>query len=353
MPLSKTSASTRAVVGVDIEPGSITAVQVRPGAPLCIERAVTVPLAPTVVRDGEVNDVEGLAQALRELWQEHRLPKRVRLGVANQRIVVRTIDLPPLGDTTELDAIIRFQAQDHIPMPLEQAVLEHQSLGIVETPDGPRARVVLVAARRSMIEGFLTAARSAGLRPAGIDLSAFAMIRAIDEPAPEGTAVLYLAVGGMTNLAVANGRECLFTRVVPGGTERMTQELAERRGLTHEHARGWLMHVGAQSDVARLDGDPEIIAEARTVLTDGIRRVSDEIRSSLDFYRTQVAALPVERAVLIGSAAEIPGLAEELGTQIGLGVVVASVASAASDAGDGPSGGRLAVAAGLAIEEAR
>ena len=71
-------------------------------------------------------------------------------------------------------------------MPLEQAVLEHHSLGIVDTPDGPRTRVVLVAARRDMIDGLLAAIRSAGLRPEGIDLSAFAMIRALYRPGRAG-----------------------------------------------------------------------------------------------------------------------------------------------------------------------
>ena len=98
---------------------------------------------------------------LRELFTEHKLGRRVRLGVANQRIVMRTLDLPPLKDGKEIASAVRFQAQEHIPMPLDQAVLEHQSLGVVETPEGPRTRVVLVAARRDMIERLLEATRSA------------------------------------------------------------------------------------------------------------------------------------------------------------------------------------------------
>ena len=82
----------------------------------------------------------GNADTLRELFAQHKLSKRVRLGVANQRIVIRAIDLPPLTDAKEITSAIRFQAEDHIPMPLEQAVLEHQVLGPVETPDGARTR---------------------------------------------------------------------------------------------------------------------------------------------------------------------------------------------------------------------
>ena len=126
-----------------------------------------------------------LADVLRKMFAEHKLAKRVRIGVANQRIVMRTVDLPPLIDAKDLASAVRFQAQEHIPMPLDQAVLEHHSLGLVETADGPRTRVVLVAARRDMIDRLLEAARRAGLRPHGIDLSAFAMIRALHRPGRE------------------------------------------------------------------------------------------------------------------------------------------------------------------------
>src|SRR5438309_2243514 len=196
-------AKGKTVVGLDIEPGYVAAVETRPGQ-VTVERAASAQLPAGIVRDGEVVDVDTLASSLRHLFAAHKLGKRVRLGVANQRIVMRTLDLPPLKGAKEISSAIRFQAPDHIPMPLEQAVLEHHSLGIVETPEGPRTRVVVVAARRDMIERLLEAVRRAGLRPHGIDLSAFAMIRALHRPGREG-ATLYISVGGMTNIAVAVG----------------------------------------------------------------------------------------------------------------------------------------------------
>src|ERR1700733_1028058 len=190
-------AKSKSVVGLDIEPGYVAAVETRPGH-VTVERAASAPLAAGIVRDGEVVDVETLAASLRELFNQHKLSRRVRLGVANQRIVMRTLDLPPLKGAKEISSAIRFQASDHIPMPLEQAVLEHHSLGVIETPDGPRTRVVVVAARRDMIERLLEATRKAGLRPTGVDLSAFAMIRALYRPELTG-ATLYTSVGGPPN----------------------------------------------------------------------------------------------------------------------------------------------------------
>jgi type IV pilus assembly protein PilM len=339
----------KSLIGLDIEPGYVAAVETSPGG-VAVERAASAELAPGVVREGEVADVEALAEVLRTLFADHKLGRRVRLGVANQKIVMRTIDLPPLRDAKEISSAVRFQAQEHIPMPLEQAVLEHQSLGIVETPDGPRTRVVLVAARRDMIDRLLAATRQAGLRPEGIDLSAFAMIRALYRPDRTG-ATLYVSVGGMTNLAVAVGTTCVFTRVVAHGTESMAAELAERRGLTLEHARGWLTHVGVLRPIDDIDGESEIVVEARTVITEGLRRIADEVRNSLDFHRVQPGTAEVQHAILTGPAVSIPGFSDRLGEEIQLPLESGVVSEARPGALGGVDAGSLAVAAGLTIEE--
>ena len=338
------------VVGLDIEPGYVAAVQ--SGARgVAVERAATVALAPGVVRDGEVVDVDTLAEALKGMFAEHKLAKRVRIGVANPRIVMRTLDLPPLDNAKDITSAVRFQAQEHIPMPLDQAVLEHHALGIVETPDGPRTRVVLVAARRDMIDRVLEAVRRAGLRPHGIDLSAFAMIRALHS-SERTEPRLYMNVGGVSNLAVAVGTVCLFTRVTTNGTESMAIDLAERRGLTLAHAHGWLKYVGLVTPLDDLDGDPEILVEARGVLTDGVRRIADDVRNSIDYHVMQEGAGTVEHAVLTGPAVAIPGFDEMLSEQIGLPVEVGHIDEAKAGAFDGVDAGRFAVAAGLTIEEA-
>ena len=96
-------------VGLDIEPGYVAAVQGTPGR-VAVTSAACAALPAGAVRDGEVVDVEAVANSLRELFAQHKLPKRVRLGVANQRIVMRMIDLPPIKgaglSATELDARI-------------------------------------------------------------------------------------------------------------------------------------------------------------------------------------------------------------------------------------------------------
>jgi type IV pilus assembly protein PilM len=340
--------SRRPIVGLEIEPSAVHAASVEVNGRIVVKHAAMAPLEAGVVRDGEVTDVDALAEVLRNLFHDHRdLDKRVRIGLANQKIVVRVMELPPISDPKELDAAVRFRAQDEVAMPLDSAVLDYQALDVLDTPDGPRQRVIIVAARRDMVERVLSAVRAAGLRPEGIDLSAFAMVRALRSPGPAGEQVLYLSIGGLTNLAVAEGSACLFTRVLGGGLDSLGVELAERCGLTLEHARGWLAHVGLERELSELEGDEAIIADARTVLTEGVRRIAADVRGSLDFHHSQGGEAGVARAVLTGPAAAITGFAAVLAAELGMPVTPGAVAGAPA----GLEAERLTVAAGLAIEE--
>ena len=232
------------VVGLDIQPGLVAAVQARVNGAILAERAVAAALPADAMREGDVIDPAAVTEALRELFAGSRLGKRVRVGVANQRTVMRTLELPPVSDPKELAAAVQFQAQDQIPMPLASAVMDFHALGVVDTPAGPRQKVVVVAAQRDMIERLLAVVRGAGLTPVGVDLSAFAMIRALHGSTPDQTGrVLYLNVDGLTNVAIAEGTVCRFTRVVGGGFEEMAVQLAERRGIPLVDARALLASV--------------------------------------------------------------------------------------------------------------
>jgi type IV pilus assembly protein PilM len=243
--------SSADVVGLDVQPGFVAAVKARVNGSILAERAAALPLEPDTVREGEVVDVEALGEALRELFSDGNLGKRVRVGIANQRTVMRTLELPPVTDRKELTAVVKFQAQDQVPMPLSNAVLDFHPLGIHDTPTGPRQRVVLVAAQRDMVERLLAAVSSAGLTAEGVDLSAFALIRSLHDRA-EGpdSRVLYLNIDGLTNLAIAEGTECRFTRVIGAGVEGMAVDLAARRAIPLADARTLLASVDLNAPVA-------------------------------------------------------------------------------------------------------
>jgi type IV pilus assembly protein PilM len=378
------------VVGLDIQPGLVAAVQARVNGSILAERAGAVSLPAETVRDGEVADASSLTAALRELFSTTGLGKRVRIGIANQRTVLRTLELPPLTDRKELASAVTFLAQDQVPMPLNNAVLDFHPLGVIDTPDGPRQRVVLVAAQRDMIERLLEAVREAGLRPEGIDLSAFALIRSLYEPDPDGPGrVLYLNVDGLTNLAIAEGQVCRFTRVVGSGLEGLAAEVAARRGIAIAEARDLLgavdltvpaedpalpqhgdldadanpedEHLAGEDgfseehpdDASGMYGEPLQAADpdVRIILERGIHDIAGEVRNSVDFHRSQDGGGEVARIVLSGAALDVPGFAETLQGHLHLEVRSHAVGLADESLTGQISTHRLAVAAGLATTE--
>ena len=341
--------SANTVVGLDLDPGHIAAAEVHVNGGVTVRRGAVAPLRPGVLREGEIADPAALSEALRGLFEEHDLPRRVRLGIANQRIVVRSLDLPVIEDAKGLAAAVRQTAPDHIPMPMDEAVVDFQSLGVVATPGGPRSRVVIVAVRRDVIDRLVSATGEAGLELDGIDLAAFGMVRALAPVAPEH-AILYVNVAGLTNVAVADASGCLFTRAASGGLDAAVHSLAERRGLTSEHARQWMQHVGLLTALEEVEGDPELVAATRTALEEGVHQLADTVRNSLNFYRTQEGAENVERALLTGPAVAIPGFAERVADQLKLPVQAAVVGAEAGEESELDLG-RLTVAAGLAVED--
>ena len=379
----------RGIVGLDVEAGSVAATEVASNGDAGVAKFGIVPLGAGVFSEGEVSDPEALGDVLKELFAGHKLSKTVRVGLANQRVAVRTLRLPMIEDHGELDTALRVQAQDHIPMPLEQAVLDWQVVGHATGENGERqVDVVAVAARRDMLNGLMQALGRAGLRPVGIDLSAFGMIRALaretypplepadyidapgygppsyedriagqaqahgaaDESPQEGVqAKLYCSLGDVTNLAVARGATCLFTRVSPFGVEGIAQKLAERRQLSLEHARQWLVHVGMEQPLEGVEGDAETISASRDALAEGASRLVDELRLSLEFYAAQEGAVPIDGVVACGPGTTIPGLTERLQRELGQRFEVGQPRALAHL--DKAEAARLTLSFGLALGE--
>lgn len=304
MAFSLRKNSNAGTIGLDIDGRYLAAAQVDSGRVL---RAASVELPEGLVRDGEVSDASALADTIKSFVSDAELPRNVRIGVTNQQIVVRVIDLPRIEDPKQRDAAVRFQAAEAIAMPLDEAVLDHQVAGYGEGHDGsPRMQVVVVAARRKMIDAVVEAVKSAGLKPEGIDLDAFALVRALvtkGADAADDTARVYCHLGGVTNLAIAVGPACFFTRPLS----------------------------------AIWDED------------DAGARLADEVRLSIDYYMTQAQAKPVGEVVVSGPGSGNEQLVHDLGLHLGLPVAVAAPLGGldASAVSDDPR--RYTVAAGLSL----
>src|SRR5204862_4364813 len=135
----------RRLVGLKIGASQLAAARVSNNGVAELLQVARDPLEPGIVVGGELRDPDALAAALKEFFAKHKLPKKgVRLGIANNRIGVRTFDVAGIDDQKQLDNAIRFRAQEALPIPIDEAVLDYQVLGETTNEDGQRSRRVLL-----------------------------------------------------------------------------------------------------------------------------------------------------------------------------------------------------------------
>lgn len=314
-------------VGLDIGTDHVRAAQVRPsGAGFTLVSYGSVPMPYGAVVEGEVVDPPAVSTAIRELWKRAGIrSKDVSIGVSNQKVVVRLVDLPFM-DEAELAGAIQYQAQDYIPIPIEGAILSHEKIGEYVTPsDEHMMEVLLVAAQRDMISNAVAAVEGAGLRLSQVDLTAFALARALLSPdadiLPEddvGSATgLIQFTSGLTNIAIVERGVPRFTRVSALGANQFTQAVANVLNITFDEAEAIKLRVGLLSGDAsetQVEGlDPETVRLAREALDREASRFIAEVRRSLDYYLTQTTQVQtIKRILLSGSGAKMEDLASYL-----------------------------------------
>jgi len=358
-------------VGLDIDRGSIKAVQISgAGGGYSLQHVGYHRLPPGTILDGEVADHDLLAAEIREFWDSHSFNgKAVTLGVSNQKVVVRLLDFPHMAQA-DLQGAISFEAQDHIPMPLDEAVLDYVVLG----PREERSdldRVLVVAAQREMISRYTSAVRTGGLRPAGVDVKALSLTRStLPDPffGDEG-AVLLLDVGAeITNLVVADRGNPVLTRFVPIGLVDFVAAVVELADLPEDEAERLALdphiRLGSEQDETQEteaeEGsfDPALVYDVRRGLEGATQTLADEVQRSIEHHSSQEAAREVSRVLLSGEAALISNLDGYLGELLDVptsrGNPVEKLSANRSNISDDQLRAMepvLAVAFGLAMEE--
>ncbi|MHB1242002.1 MAG: type IV pilus assembly protein PilM [Gaiellaceae bacterium] len=360
---SRGGGNAKKIVGLKIGGSQIAAARIVNGDAPELLQAVREPLEHGIVVGGELRDPEALAVALKDFFARHKLPKRgIRLGIANNRIGVRTFEVTGIADPKQLANAIRFRAQEVLPIPLEEAVLDYQVLSEGTGEDGqPFCRVLLVVAYRELVDRYVYACRKAGLQIVGIDLEAFALLRAIAEPhtpvpGAERGALVAVSVGHeRSTFAVSDGRVCEFTRVLEWGGWALNVSIARALDMSPSEVEGLkraLSFAGAQHVP---DGfTAEQLATAQEAARKQLQTFARELVSSLQFYQNQPASLSIGEIVLTGGTAHLPGLGAELERLIGVPVRIADPLArvkVSKRIAEREQVGSLAVAIGLGIED--
>lgn len=348
----------RTRIGVDVGSTAVRVAEVAAGEIPVIVRAAQVPLPPGVVEAGEVRQPEVVGEALRELWSKAGVKsKQVHLGVGNQRVVVRELALPWLPEK-ELRDTLGFQVQEFIPMASDEAVLDFDPLGEMDQGGRRMVRILLVAAHKPMVNALVEAALAAKLDPQGIDLTPFAVIRAVgagddglDLDSSGDEAIVDIGAQ-VTSICVHDRGVSRFVRMLPSGGRDITLALASGLGVDDEMAerlkRGErfggiadaVPAVGSPADGAPAvqlpppadalpvdtlptdtlpaeapRGVPGVLADPAVVRDLALTRAGsfvDEVRSSLEFYTAQMPNAQIGRVLVVGGGSRLDGLLELL-----------------------------------------
>jgi type IV pilus assembly protein PilM len=333
----------RTLVGLDIGSTGVRAAELVPGRRRSsLRRFASVPLSPDIVRAGVVLDVEALTSALRELWSIGKFgSKDVRLGVANSAVMVRqmVLDWMPPADFRQA---LRYQVQDALPMPVDDANLDYhliEELQLTEDGKDPQrmVRVVLVAAAREVVDPFVQAVRSAGLRTTGVDLMPFALVRARTPGGLDLTAETEAIVdigADVVTVVVHTGGAPRYVRIIPGmGGGSVTQAVQEAFGWSWDDAERTKLFVGLPGH-ATLDESQRLATTgpsegldhpAQKAIVEAAASLVGEIGTTLDFFRASGAeaatndqsAADVSRVVLSGAGAQLGGFRELLEDRLG------------------------------------
>jgi type IV pilus assembly protein PilM len=358
-PSKRSKAKKQEIVGLKIGASQLAAARVvNNGSTPRLMQLARTPLDPGIVVAGEVRDVTALASALDGFFTENKLPRKgIRLGIGTNRIGVRSLDVEGIDDVRQLANAVRFRAHEALAIPMDEAVLDYHVTGETVTESGGISRrVLLAAAYREPIDHYIEAFKAANLELVGIDVEAFALLRAVAptqaaDPDAAPAAVVAVALGhDRSTLAISDGTVCDFMRVLEWGGGKLDTAISLSLGLTLEEAVDIKNQLSFEPGAAE---EPRL-ARARSAVLGELETLARELVASLQFYQSEPGSLPISEILVTGGTSQLPGLPEELErlirARVRAGDPLAGVRSetGASERDDLAS---LAIAIGLGVEQ--
>ena len=306
------------LVGLKIGASQLAASRVANNGSARLLQLARGPLPHGIVVSGEVRDIPALAAALDEFFRTHKLPRKgVRLGVATNRIGVRSFELEAIDDEHQLENAIRFRAHEALSIPAADAVLDYHVVSeTVDEAGTTRRRVVLAAAYRDSIDRFAAAFKEAGIELVGVDLEAFALLRAVAPPAVgnEPAAAVALTIGhDRTTLAISDGTVCDFTRVLEWGGASIAAAIEREARVDASEASELARTLPLDApETDRAEDDEKKSARAREAVRHELQSLARDLVASLQFYQAQPGSLAIAEILVAGGTSRLPGLPEEL-----------------------------------------
>lgn len=257
------------------------------------------------VVNGVVCDQNAVTVALKRLWADNRFECRnVILGITNQQVVVRPLDMPKLPPE-QIAKALPFKAREVVPLPLDQALIDWIPLG--DSDSNEMVPGLLIATPRQPVLAAVQAIEKASLQVARVDLSSFAALRAIADESCGVEAVVDIGAH-MTNIVIHNHGVPKVVRAVTRGGQELTERIMDATGLEPDRAE----------EAKRMQGLSASNRNFADIISEGVRPLLAEIRSSIHYFGATEGGATVQRVSLTGGGSALPGLAQLLGEHLSI-----------------------------------
>jgi type IV pilus assembly protein PilM len=277
------------------------------------------PLPPEAIVDGALMNSTAIVQAIQELLGELRVrQKEVAIGVSGHSVIIKKISMPRMTQE-ELEESIQWEAEQYIPFDVKDVNIDTQILNQDANDATGQMDVLLVAAKKDMINDYTTVVSEAGLLPVVVDVDAFAvqnMFSVNYDVSAQETMVLINAGASVVNINILSNGNTVFTRDVTIGGNQFTEEIQKQLNVSYEEAEA--LKIGG----GRGDSDAVVPQEVERVIGTVAEQVAGEIQRSLDFYAGTAADANFAKVYLSGGSAKIPALFKTIESRVGVPVEI-------------------------------
>jgi type IV pilus assembly protein PilM len=266
----------------------------------------------SIVNIEDEKELASLSQVVRKLHAEAGVSSHnVVLSISEPHVFTRTIKFPLLTDS-EIASAVRWEAEQYIPIPVSEAIIQHTIIARNETSVPPGVTVLLVAAPKIIIEKYIKVVSLAGLNPVAVETELIALSRALSPP--DKTVLLVDFGGASTNIAVTKNGLLSFSRSISTAGDAFTRAVSQGLGVTASQAEEYKKTYGL--DPSKLEG------KIKGALDPVLKLVADEIKKAINYYQTEEGGEIPSIVIITGGTSSMSQIVPELSQLLGMEVMV-------------------------------
>lgn len=314
----------RGILGLDIGSHSIKVMELKEakGGAWKLLKFGLHKLPAEAIVDGAIMNSAAVVEGIRDLVARHKIKTRdVTTSISGHSVIIKKITLPVMTED-ELSESIQWEAEQYIPFSINDVNLDTQILSVNE--DSGQMEVLLVAAKKDIIQEYTAVIAEAGLKPLIMDVDCFAIENTYDlsETMEPNEVVALVNIGAsLININILNNGVTAFTRDINMGGNQFTEEIQKQLNVSYEEAEA--LKLGGNISSTQSTTEAIVPQEVGAILRSTSEAVSLEIQRSIDFYLATAAGTSLNKVVLSGGTAKVAGLREALETTLNAKVEMA------------------------------